>query len=129
MVRLEEERTALDGLRAAVREARKVREEKRAALDAALEEERRARQALSDLRTRIGRLGTMLHIDFDVPEGDPDAVRTALASLHADWRRTMTHLEDALRTSSTRSKQLRRNRRTSRPAWTRSILRSIGLGR
>ncbi len=98
VVRLEEERTALDGLRSAVREARKVREEKRTALDAALEEERRARQALSDLRTRIGRLGTMLHIDFDVPEGDPDAVRTALASLHADWRRTMTHLDDALRT-------------------------------
>ncbi|MCY4371853.1 MAG: SMC family ATPase [bacterium] len=96
--RLDEERAALSALRATALAARQEREEKRAELDSAIEEERNAENALSELRTRIGTLGAKLDPDFKVPEPEPDAVRTALASLHTDWRRTTAHLEETFRT-------------------------------
>ena len=95
-LRLEEERTALNALRASAEAARKEREQKRAVLDAAMEDERQAQKTLSDLRTRIGTLGSKLGSDFEMPDVEPDAVRAALASLHTEWRRTIVHLEDTI---------------------------------
>ena len=95
---LEEERSAIDDLRASLSEAGKAIDEKRAALDTAHGEERRAQEVLSNLRVQIGKLGAMLHPDFKVPEGSPEAVRAALASLHTDWRRTIAEVEHSLRT-------------------------------
>ena len=97
-VRLEEERTALDAIRAAAGAARKERDEKRAALDAVMGEERLAEKALSDLRMRIGTLGSKLSPDFEAPEAEPGPIRSALASLHSEWRRTRTRVEDTLGT-------------------------------
>lgn len=90
------ERAALDTIRAAAGAARKDRDEKRAELDTAMEEERRVERALSDLRTRIGTLGAKLDPDFEVPRADPDAVRAALAFLHTEWRQTTRRLEETL---------------------------------
>ncbi len=96
-VRLDEERAALDGLTAAAEEARVARDEARAALDEAMEEQRRVQEAVSDLRTRIGTLGAMLHADFPAPESGPGAVRQGLAHLDNEWRRTIANLTDDLR--------------------------------
>ena len=95
-IRVEEEGAALDSFRTAVENARTVREEKRAALDDATDDERRAQTTLSNLRTRIGALAILLQAEFEVPEGDPDAMRAALASLHTQWNRTTIRLESAL---------------------------------
>ena len=95
-VRLKEERAALDSLRAAVEEARTVREQKLEALDDAREDERSAQAALSNLRTGIVVLAALLHTDLEVPDGDPEAARAALASLHTEWNRTTSQLEHTL---------------------------------
>ena len=97
-VRLQQERAEVDALRDSAREARRESEKKRDELDAARQGEKRAHEELSDLRTRIGTLGAMLDTEFNIPEGDPGAIRTALASLHTEWRRTVSHLEELLRT-------------------------------
>ena len=97
-LRLEEERADLDALRATAKKARAESEARRDALDTARREEGRAQEELSDLRTRIGTLGTLLDAEFNVPEGDPGAIRAALDDLHAEWRRTVARLEEALRT-------------------------------
>lgn len=98
ILRLQQERTDLDALRSSARKARRESEEKRDALDAARREESRAQEELSNLRTRIGTLGGMLDAEFNVPEGDPGAIRAALDDLHTQWRRTVASLEEALRT-------------------------------
>ena len=103
VVRLGEERSALDALRAAVERARTVRDEKRAALDDAAERERRAQEDLSNLRTGIVIIAALLQTDFEVPEGDPETVRAALASLHSQWNRTTTELERTLQEQRTKA--------------------------
>lgn len=97
-LRLREERAHLGALRSTVRKARRESEQKRDVLDAVRREESRAHEELSDLRTRIGTQGALLDAEFEVPEGDPGAIRAALDSLHNEWRRTVARLEDALRT-------------------------------
>ena len=94
--RVNEERAALDATRAALDAARSERDAKRAVLDGAREEERRAQEAVSNLRARIGASAALLQKDFDLAEGDPGAVRAALASLHTEWNRTTTRLESDL---------------------------------
>ncbi len=97
-VRLEEERAALDAIRASAGVARKERDEKRAALDAAMGEEQLAEKALSDLRMRIGTLGSKLSPEFGAPEAEPGSIRAALSSLHSEWRLTVSLVEDTLGT-------------------------------
>ena len=90
--RLAEDKSYLDGLRAGVEEARWVRENARANLDRAIDLDQRMQGALSNLRARIAALATLLQIDFEIPEGDPGAVRSVLATLHDQWTRTTDQL-------------------------------------
>ena len=103
VVRLGEERSALDAFRAAVERARTVRDEKRAALDDAVQRWRRAQEDLSNLRTEIVGVAALLQTDFQIPEGDPEAVRAALTSLHTQWNRTTTELERTLQEQRTKA--------------------------
>ena len=88
--------TRVEAFRRAVTEARSARDRALQARDEAVSLEQEAGNALSDLRARVGRLGAFLDPDFQVLQGDPDAVRTGLASLHAGWQSAMSDLRCAV---------------------------------
>ena len=83
----------MDAFDTAIDRTRTVRDDAREARDDALTFEQEAQRELSHLRLRIGTLGVHLDRGFQVPEDDPDALRSALASLHAGWTRTTNELE------------------------------------
>lgn len=87
------ERAALDVFQGKVTEARKVREGALRKRDQAAAREQRARRRLSDLRTRIGALAALLQTGPEIPKDDPEAIRLALAALHAEWNRIESDLK------------------------------------
>ena len=87
-----ERQTAVDGFDAAVEEARLARDGARGVRDDAMAAAQAVRRQLSDLRARIGSLGTLLVTDFEVPAEDPEALLSALASLRARWNETTAEL-------------------------------------
>ena len=87
-----ETQAAVDGFHAAVEEARLARDRARAVHDDAVAAAHAVRRDLSDLRARIGSLGTLLVTDFEVPAEEPEALLSALASLRARWSETTAEL-------------------------------------
>ncbi len=94
--RLAAERAVLDVSHRKVEEARKLREGALKARGRAVGEEQKAQRRLSDLRTRIGALAASLQTGLEVPDDDPEAVRSALAALHTEWKRVSSDLERAM---------------------------------
>ena len=97
LLRRAEERAALDRLSASFRESRRVAAEKRAVLDRATDEESRALDSVSTLRTRIVSLARVIDAaDRIAPEAEPEAVGIALEHLHDHWHQTLVSLEEGL---------------------------------
>lgn len=90
---LAEERAALDAFHAKTAAARRIQETKQRQVNKSLSMERQSQRAVTDLRTQVARLAAYLPDGPEVSEDDPEAVRAALAALHADWKRVTADLK------------------------------------
>jgi len=95
-VLVEQERTQIEALRSEARQARTDTDQARRVLDAAQEEERKAGQALSELRAEVMSYAVLLKSDLAPPEADPQAIREALTDLISEWGRVTAELEKEL---------------------------------